>query len=110
MYTPLASLLAHTTQFVLSEDDIIDVEGVGYEPVGDFTVQGRSVSSRASYAITAMLKAACLCNNAVLGDDSIGSLRSVSYSCLYRLRFSVEQDLGSFHCKIINMYLHYCVL
>ncbi|CAM9192901.1 unnamed protein product [Hapterophycus canaliculatus] len=58
--------------FVLSEDDMIDVGGVGYEPVGDFTTNGRRVSPQTSPAVATLLEAACLCNNAVLGDTAAG--------------------------------------
>ncbi|CAM9720643.1 unnamed protein product [Pylaiella littoralis] len=58
--------------FVLSEDDIIDVAGVGYEPVGDFTLCGRRVTPQSSPAVTSVLEAACLCNNAVLGPAAAG--------------------------------------
>ena len=53
---------------MLSEDDVITVGGVGYESEGDFTVQGRGISERDSPAVASLLKAACLCNNALLGD------------------------------------------
>lgn len=55
-------------QFVLSEDDVIAVGGVGYESTGDFTVQGRGITERDSPAVGTLLRAACLCNNAILGD------------------------------------------
>ncbi|CAM9663245.1 unnamed protein product [Scytosiphon promiscuus] len=58
--------------FVLSEDDIIDVGGVGYEAVGDFSMCGRRVSPQTSPAVATLLEAACLCNNAVLGEDAAG--------------------------------------
>eukprot|EP00904_Undaria_pinnatifida_P004944 jgi/Undpi1/157/HiC_scaffold_1.g00154.m1 len=54
--------------FVLSEDDVIAVGGVGYESTGDFTVQGRGITERDSPAVGTLLRAACLCNNAILGD------------------------------------------
>ncbi|CAN0373249.1 unnamed protein product [Scytosiphon promiscuus] len=60
------------SQFVLSEDDIIDVGGVGYEAVGDFSMCGRRVSPQTSPAVATLLEAACLCNNAVLGEDAAG--------------------------------------
>ena len=59
-------------QFVLSEDDMIDVAGVGYEPVGEFTACGRLVTPRSSPTVSSLLEAACLCNNAVLGDKAAG--------------------------------------
>eukprot|EP00903_Cladosiphon_okamuranus_P015918 g14703.t1 len=58
--------------FVMSEDDMIDVAGVGYEPVGDFTVCGRLVAPHSSPAVASLLEAACLCNNAVLGETAAG--------------------------------------
>lgn len=62
---------------MLSEDDVIDVAGVGYEPVGYFTLCGRRVTPQSSPAVASVLDAACMCNNAVLGpvvaDGSIES-------------------------------------
>lgn len=57
-------------QFVLTEEDIVDVEGVGYEPVGEFTVRGRQLTPRDSPVVTRLLEAACLCNNATLNDNA----------------------------------------
>lgn len=54
-------------QVVLEEEDVIDVAGVGYEPEGEFTMCGRPLASHSSHAVAALLEAACLCNNAVLG-------------------------------------------
>lgn len=55
--------------------------GVGYDPVGGFTVGGRRLMPQSHPALVCMLEAACLCNNAVLGDNASGedltSLRSV---------------------------------
>lgn len=53
---------------VLSEEDVIDVAGVGYEPVGDFTLCGRPLTPQSSPAVATLLETACLCNNAVLGE------------------------------------------
>lgn len=53
---------------MLSEDDVIAVGGVGYGSEGDFTLQGRGITQRDSPAVASLLKAACLCNNAILGD------------------------------------------
>ncbi|CAM9587881.1 unnamed protein product, partial [Laminaria digitata] len=55
--------------FVLSEDDVIAVGGVGYETEGDFTSQGRGITERDSPAVASLLRAACLCNNAILGEN-----------------------------------------
>lgn len=66
---------------MLAEDDIVEVDGIGYEPVGDFTVGGRGLTPRDSPAVTRLLEVACLCNNAVLEEhqpengDINGSLR-----------------------------------
>lgn len=60
------------SQFVLSEDDVIDVAGVGYESVGEFTACGRLVTPHSSPAVASLLEAACLCNNAVLGEKAAG--------------------------------------
>ena len=59
---------------VLSEEDVIDVAGVGYEPVGDFTVSGRPLTPHSSPAVAGLLETACLCNNAVLGGEAAGGV------------------------------------
>ena len=51
---------------------MIDVAGVGYEPVGEFTACGRLVTPHNSPAVASLLEAACLCNNAVLGETAAG--------------------------------------
>eukprot|EP00752_Nemacystus_decipiens_P005424 g4916.t2 len=64
--------------FVLSEDDMIDVAGVGYDPVGEFTACGRLVTPHSSPAVAHLLEAACLCNNAVLGEKAAGGGGDIS--------------------------------
>lgn len=72
-FTRGAACSSHApSQFILSEEDMIDVAGVGYEPVGDFTACGRLVTPRSSPAVASLLEAACLCNNAVLGEKAGG--------------------------------------
>lgn len=51
---------------------MIDVGGVGYKPLGDFTMCGQRVSPQTSPAVATLLEAACLCNNALLGDTADG--------------------------------------
>lgn len=63
-----STLVCCYCQFVLSEDDVIAVGGIGYESEGDFTVHGRGITARDSPAVASLLKAACLCNNAILGN------------------------------------------
>ncbi|CAM9794027.1 unnamed protein product, partial [Ectocarpus sp. 8 AP-2014] len=58
--------------FVLSEDDVLAVGGVGYDPAGEFTVCGRGVTPQSCPAVASLLEAACLCNNAALGDAAAG--------------------------------------
>lgn len=58
--------------FVLSEDDTIEVGGVGYDPVGDFSLGERRLTPQNHPALTRVLEAACLCNNAVLSDNRSG--------------------------------------
>lgn len=65
------------SQFVLSEDDMIDVAGVGYEPVGEFTACGRLVTPHSSPVVASLLEAACLCNNAALGETAAGGGRDI---------------------------------
>lgn len=66
---PLSGVMVLWCQFVLSEDDVIAVGGVGYETEGDFTLQGRGITERDSPAVASLLRAACLCNNAILGEN-----------------------------------------
>ncbi|CAN0322180.1 unnamed protein product, partial [Ectocarpus fasciculatus] len=61
--------------FVLSEDDVMAVGGVGYDLAGEFTVCGRGATPQSSPAVASLLEAACLCNNAVLGDAAAGGAR-----------------------------------
>lgn len=72
-------------QFVLSEDDMIEVGGVGYEPTGEFKMGGRVVAPRECPTVSTLLEAACLCNNAVLANKATGgdnsSLRQVLQIC-----------------------------
>ena len=46
------------------DDDIVEVDGVGYAAAGDFTVGGRCLSVTDSPAVARLLEVACLCNNA----------------------------------------------
>lgn len=55
---------------MLWEDEIIDVAGAGYDPVGDFTVGGRRLTPQGHPGLVRMLEAACLCNNAVLANGT----------------------------------------
>lgn len=64
---------------------MIEVGGVGYEPMGEFTMGGRVVTPRGCPAVSTLLEAACLCNNAVLANNATGgdssSLRQVLQIC-----------------------------
>lgn len=64
------------SQFVLSEDDVMAVGGVGYDSAGEFTVCGTGVTPQSCPAVASLLEAACLCNNAVLGDAAGGGARA----------------------------------
>ncbi|CBJ31177.1 testis secretory pathway calcium transporting ATPase [Ectocarpus siliculosus] len=61
--------------FVLSEEEVLAVGGVGYDPAGEFTVCGRGVTPQSCPAVASLLEAACLCNNAALGDAAAGGAR-----------------------------------
>lgn len=52
---------------------MVKVGGVGYDPVGDFTVGGRRLTPQHHPALSHMLEAACLCNNAMLAESSDGA-------------------------------------
>lgn len=64
--------IAPPRKFVLSEDDTIEVGGVGYDPLGDFSLGERRLTPQNHPALTRVLEAACLCNNAVLSDNRSG--------------------------------------
>lgn len=77
MSTLLPCLLHASSQLVLSEEDVIDVAGVGYEPAGDFTMCGRPLTPHSSPAVAALLEAACLCNNAALGEKAVNGVNDL---------------------------------
>jgi len=47
----------------------VDVEGVGYEPVGDFSIGSRVIDTDRHPALSLALRAGVLCNDAQLRDD-----------------------------------------
>ncbi|CAM9236671.1 unnamed protein product, partial [Discosporangium mesarthrocarpum] len=52
--------------FILSEEEALAVTGVGYSQNGEVTLCKRVLNSTSYPAVTRLLEAACLCNNAVL--------------------------------------------
>ena len=73
-----------TVQKIWTDNKIFDVTGVGYEPKGEFLIKGKKINMKKEKNLNLMLKAAILCNNAVLeekqgkwetiGDPTEGSL------------------------------------
>ena len=58
-----------TVQRVVCGDHDIDVGGVGYAPVGDFSIDGRVLDTGGSEALLATLRAGALCNDAALHQE-----------------------------------------
>lgn len=64
-----------TVQRVVCAGHVIDVGGVGYAPVGDFSVDSRLVDVRRHPALEAALRAGVLCNDARLCEEEDGLWR-----------------------------------
>jgi len=56
----VASLVTH--------DKLFTIEGTGYDPAGDITLEGRAVTSKEHPALTELGRAAALCNDASLRE------------------------------------------
>jgi magnesium-transporting ATPase (P-type) len=59
-----------TVQRVVCAGLDVGVSGVGYEPVGDFSIGGRVVDTGRHPALSLALRASVLCNDAQLRDDN----------------------------------------
>ncbi|MFH1391701.1 MAG: cation-translocating P-type ATPase [Candidatus Diapherotrites archaeon] len=55
-----------TVEKLFVNDSIIDVTGAGYEPRGEFSINGKKIDPKSDKTITTMLRAGALCNNAFL--------------------------------------------
>ncbi len=58
-----------TVQRVVCAGHVFDVGGVGYAPVGDFSIDGRVVDLRHYPALELAIRAGVLCNDAALRED-----------------------------------------
>jgi len=58
-----------TVQKLVLTDQMIDVEGVGYQPFGQFKQGGQSIQPSDNKTLSLLLKAAALCNNSSLRQD-----------------------------------------
>ncbi len=69
------------------KDRVVEVSGIGYNPVGDFTLDGKAVEAQEVIAVEKLLEIAALCNGAkieppsdekvawgVIGDPTDGAL------------------------------------
>lgn len=73
-----------TVRRIHVEGKLIDVTGTGYEPRGEFYVNGKAIDPKQQPALEILLKAGCLCNDASLalvngvwevkGDPTEGAL------------------------------------
>ncbi|MEM2473426.1 MAG: cation-translocating P-type ATPase [Candidatus Bathyarchaeia archaeon] len=73
-----------TVKKIYVNGNIIDVTGVGFEPKGEFIIRNEKINPLNDYALTLLLKAASLCNEAkliknergwqILGDPTEGAL------------------------------------
>ncbi len=55
-----------TVEKIFVNDCVVDVTGVGYEPKGEFSVNGQKIDTKSNKTISLMLRAGTLCNNAFL--------------------------------------------
>ncbi|HJH28646.1 MAG TPA: cation-transporting P-type ATPase [Methanosarcinaceae archaeon] len=65
-----------TVEKVYVDDTFFDITGVGYEPKGDFSVDGTKIDVAKHENLSMLLKAATLCNNAGF-EESVGNLGNV---------------------------------
>ncbi len=65
-----------TVEKVYVDDTFFDITGVGYEPKGDFSVDGAKIDVAKHENLSMLLKAATLCNNAGF-EESLGNLGNV---------------------------------
>jgi Ca2+-transporting ATPase len=69
-----------TVRKIYANSKMIDVTGAGYEPKGDFLLDGATIDPKKDESLTLLLKAGTLCSNAsydgqkVLGDTTEGAL------------------------------------
>ncbi len=76
-----------TVNKIWVRDDVIEVSGLGYSPVGDFTINGQRIKEGQTSALEKLLEIAALCNGAkidppsdrnrnwsVIGDPTDGAL------------------------------------
>ncbi|HMM69200.1 cation-translocating P-type ATPase [Gudongella oleilytica] len=55
---------------VLADNKLIEVEGTGYEPVGDFKLEGSTITTKESSGLKLLLTIAALANDAKLDNSS----------------------------------------
>ena len=69
-----------TVRKIFVDNTMIDVTGAGYEPKGDFLVDGKQIDPHTDKDLILLLKASTLCSNAtydgtkILGDTTEGAL------------------------------------
>lgn len=69
-----------TVRKIYTNDKMIDVTGVGYEPKGDFLLKGTRINPKEDTHLALLLRAGTLCSNAnydgksVIGDTTEGAL------------------------------------
>lgn len=59
-----------TVERILVNDKVIDVSGVGYEPRGEFFINGQKIEAKNNEELALLLKGAALCNNAFLEEKN----------------------------------------
>lgn len=59
-----------TVKKIYVEDLLIEVSGVGYEPKGEFSLDGKQVDPKAIQSLSLLLKASTLCNDSKLFSDN----------------------------------------
>jgi len=59
-----------TVKKIYVEDLLIEVSGVGYEPKGEFSLDGKQVDPKTIQSLNLLLKASTLCNDSKLFSDN----------------------------------------
>jgi len=57
-----------TVERILANGKIIEVSGAGYEPRGEFSINGQKIEAKNNEELALLLKGAALCSNAILEE------------------------------------------
>ncbi|KAG5184494.1 testis secretory pathway calcium transporting ATPase [Tribonema minus] len=62
--------------YLSCETELVEVSGGGYDPTGDFSLGGTLLQTHEHAALSQLLEAACLCNNAAVAPSDSGRRRN----------------------------------